>query len=230
MSLNNAAETIITVQGTASDWFDAERATVDVTVQHDGPKREPVFEATTTVGAQVTAALKALETSGAITRWSSDRVSVWSNRPWNNDGKQLAPVYYAALSASARFQDFDALSTFVESFATVTGVTIASIAWDLTEEKRLAVTSDIQTRAVEDATVKATTYARAAGLSTVTAVAIADPGMLGDSSAGGGGPMPMARGAGKMMMAMDTQGGSQLTFTPDRIEVSAAVDARYRAS
>ncbi|WP_395638977.1 SIMPL domain-containing protein [Pseudolysinimonas sp.] len=229
MSLNDAAETIITVQGTASDWFEAERATVSVTVSHDGPKREPVFAATTAVGAQVTAALNALEESGAVTRWSSDRVSVWSNRPWNNEGKQLAPVYYAALSASARFQDFDALSSFVEQFATVTGVTIASIAWDLTEERRLAVTTDIQTRAVQDATVKATTYARAAGLSNVTAVAIADPGMLGDAGSGGGGAMPMARGAGKMMMAMDTQGGSQLTFTPDRIEVSASVDARFLA-
>jgi len=223
-------ETIITVQGTASDWFDAERATVTVTVSHDGPKREPVFQATTSVGAQVTAALTELEASGAVTRWSSDRVSVWSNRPWNNDGRQLAPVYYAALSASARFQDFDALSSFVERFATVTGVTIASIAWELTEEHRLAVTTDMQTRAVQDATVRATTYARAAGLTSVEAVAIADPGMLGDSSSGGGGPMPMARGAGKMMMAMDTQGGSQLTFTPDRIEVSASVDARFRAS
>ena len=231
MSLNNAAETIITVQGTASDWFDAERATVNVTVSHDGPKREPVFEATTTVGAQVTAALKELEAAHAITRWSSDRVSVWSNRPWNNEGKQLAPVYYAALAASARFQDFDALSAFVEQFATVTGVTIASISWDLTEEKRLAVTTEIQTKAVQDAVVKATTYARAGGLTTVTPVAIADPGMLGDASSGGGGPQPMARGgSAKMMMAMDTQGGSQLTFTPDKIEVSAAVDARFLAS
>ncbi|HWH96795.1 MAG TPA: SIMPL domain-containing protein [Pseudolysinimonas sp.] len=219
-------ETLITVQGTASEWFDAERGTVNVTVSHDGAKREPVFEATTSVGAQVTAALAELEGS-AITRWSSDRVSVWSNRPWNNEGKQLAPVYYAALSASARFQDFDALSAFVERFATVTGVTIASITWDLTEERRLAVTSDIQSRAVQDATVKATTYARAAGLSMVTPLAIADPGMLGDGSAGVG---PMARGAGKMMMAMDAQGGSQLTLTPDRIEISASVDARFRAS
>lgn len=225
----NAAETIITVQGTASDWFDAERATVEVTVAHDGAKREPVFEATTMVGAEVTAALKELEVAGAITRWSSDRIRVWSNRPWNNEGKQLAPVYYASLSASARFQDFDALSAFVERFATVTGVTIASIDWDLTEERRLAVTSEIQSKAVQDATVKATTYARAAGLTSVTPVAIADPGMLGDASASGGSPMPAPRGAGKMMMAMDA-GGGQLTFTPDRIEVSASVDARFRAS
>jgi uncharacterized protein YggE len=222
-------ETIITVQGSASEWFDAERATVNVTVSHDGPKREPVFEATTSVGAQVTTALAELE-GHAVTRWSSDRVSVWSNRPWNAEGRQLAPVYYAALSASARFQDFDALSAFVERFATVAGVTIASISWDLTEERRLAATTDIQTRAVQDATVKATTYARAAGLTSVTPLAIADPGMLGDGSSGDG-PGPAARGAGKMLMAMDAQAaGAPLTLTPDRIEVSASVDARFRAS
>ena len=224
------SETIITVQGFATDWYDAERASVDIRIAFDGPKREPVFENTTRVGAEVTAALKALE-GGAITRWSSDRVAVWSNRPWNNDGKQLAPVYYAALTAMARFQDFDALATLVERFATTEGVTIASITWDLTEERRLAVTTDVQTRAVQDATVKATTFARAAGLKTVTAVAIADPGMLGDGSSGGGGQpfAPQARGAGKMMMAMDA-GQPALTFTPDKIEVSVTVDARFAAS
>lgn len=222
-------ETIITVQGTASDWFDAERATVQVEVAHDGPKREPVFEATVAVGAEVTAALAELE-GGPVTRWSSDRVSVSSSRPWNNEGKQLPPVYRASLSASARFQDFDALATFVERFATTAGVTISWISWDLTEERRLAVTSDIQTKAVQDATVKATTFARAAGLTNVRPIAIADPGMLGDGSApspGFGGAAP--RSPMMAMKAMDA-GAPVLSFTPDRIEVSATVDARFRAS
>jgi len=223
------SETTITVRGTASDWFDAERATVTIRVGFEGPKREPVFESTARVGAEVTAAFAELEASGAVTRWSSDRVSVWSNRPWNNEGKRLPPVYHAALTATARFQDFDALAALVERFATTDGVTINSIEWDLTEERRLAVTSDIQTRAVQDATVKATTYARAAGLTTVTALSIADPGMLensGTPEAGFGGPA--RRGAA--MMAMDASGGGELTFTPDRIQVSATVDARFRAS
>ena len=229
MTPTSAAETIITVQGTATDWYDAERATVNIRVGFDGPKREPVFDATKRVGAEVTTALKELEGS-AITRWSSDRISLWSNRPWNNEGKQLAAVYYAALSAEARFQDFDALANLVERFATTEGVTIASITWDLTEERRLAATTDVQTRAVQDATVKATTFARAAGLKKVAAVAIADPGMLGDGSSGGGQPFaPQARGAGKMMMAMDA-GQPALTFTPDKIEVTIVVDARFLAS
>jgi len=223
------SETIITVQGTASDWFEAERATVSVQVVHDGPERAPVFDATTRVGAQVTEALKALD-GGAVTRWSSDRVSVSSSRPWNNEGKQLPPVYRAALSASARFQDFDALAKFVEQFAAVTGVQIQWISWDLTEERRLAVTSDIQSKAVQDATVKATTYARAAGLSSVSAIAIADPGMLGDGGSGPqgfGGPAP--RGAAMMMGKADSA-SPELSFTPDRIQVSASVDVRFLAS
>lgn len=225
------SDTIITVQGTASDWFDAERATLNVQVSHDGPRRDEVFSATTTAGAQVTSALEELDGT-AVTRWSSDRVRVSSHRPWNNEGKQLPPVYTASLSATARFQDFEALAAFVERFATVTGVQIVSISWDLTEERRLAVTTAIQERAVRDAAAKASTYARAAGLSTVQAIAIADPGMLGD---GPGGPsdygMPRARGAAApmAMKAMDA-GAPELAFTPDRIEVSASVDARFRAS
>jgi len=223
------SETIITVQGTASEWFEAERATVNVQVSHDGPKREPVFTATTTVAAEVTAALAELEGT-AVTRWSSDRIRVWSNRPWNNEGKQLAPVYHAALSVTARFQDFDALADFVERFSVVAGVTLAGISWDLTEERRLEVTGDIQARAVQDATVKATTYARAAGLARVTAVAIADPGMLGDGSGSQPGfDAPRGRGSSKMLMAADA-GAPALEFTPDRIEVTAHVDARFLAS
>lgn len=222
-------DTVITVQGSASEWVDAERATLTVQVSHDGPKRDTVFAATTTAAAEVTAALSALEGS-AVTRWSSDRIRVWSHRPWNNEGKQLAPVYTAAVSATARFRDFDALADVVERFATRTGVTITSIDWDLTEERRLEVTADVQARAVQDATVKATTYARAAGLQRVTAIAIADPGMLGDAGTAPGFEAPRGRGAAPMLMKAMDAGAPELTFTPDRLEVSASVDARFRAS
>jgi len=221
------SETIITVHGSASDWFDAERGTVSVEIAHDGPARAPVFDATTTVAAQVTAAFAELE-GGAVTRWSSDRVRVSSRRPWNKDGVQLAPVYQAAVTASARFRDFDALAAFVERFATVTGVQVQGIAWDLTHERLLAVVGDIQARAVEDATLKATTYARAAGLTSVVPLAIADPGMLGDGSSGQ--PefaAPATRGSA-MLKASDSS-GADLALTPDRIEVSARVDARFLA-
>lgn len=219
--------TIITVQGSASEWLDAERGTVSMRVAFDGPKREPVFGAATTAANEVTTALEELAGS-SVTRWSADRVAVWSHRPWA-DGKRLAPVYTASLTARARFQDFDALAAFVERFATTSGVSIDGIEWELSEATRLAAESRVRSAAVSDATAKARAYADAAGLGGIAPVAIADPGMLGDAGAGGGAPMERmafkARGA-----AADMGGGPELSFTPDRIEVAAAVDARFRAS
>lgn len=222
------AETIITVRGSASDWFDAERATLEIQVAHDGPKRAEVFAATTEVGNQVAAALAELD-GQAVTRWSSDRVRVWSNRPWNSDGKRLPPVYYAALGATARFADFDALAGFVETFAVIDGVTISSLTWELTEERHQEVTKDINTRAIRDAVSRATTYAHAAGLGTVTPVALADPGLLGEGRGSmGTDPVPMvARGEARMGIA----GGSPtLSLAPDRIRVEGSVEARFHAS
>ena len=95
-------ETVISVQGSASAWHEAERATVSISVAHDGPKREPVFAAATAAADRVTAALRELHNpdSGPVTRWSSDRVSVWSERPWNADGKQLADMSSVATRKS----------------------------------------------------------------------------------------------------------------------------------
>lgn len=218
--------TIITVQGSASEWLDAERATVTIRVSFDGPQRQPVFATATDAAAHVTAALRELE-GGAVTRWSAERVAVWSQRPWNQDGKQLDPVYTAALSVTARFQDFDALAGFVERFATAEGVNVVGIEWDLTEETRKAAESRVRTAAVGEATAKARAYAEAAGLGALSPLAIADPGMLGDGGAGGISPQPMAFKAMRMAEAADA--GGSLSFTPDRIEVAAAVDARFGA-
>jgi uncharacterized protein YggE len=219
--------TTITVQGTASSWHDAERATVFLTVAHDGPEREPILRATTTVTDEVSTALRGLHgDDGPVTRWSADRISVWSQRPWNEQGRQLPLVYHASAAITARFRDSEALATFVERFAAVEGVTISSIEWDLSEETRLAVTTDVRRRAVEDAIAKATEYARAARLTTVEALAIADAGMLGDGQPGGGG-MPLERMSFKAAAA--DSGGVALAFTPDRIQVAAVVDARFVA-
>ncbi len=83
--------TTITVQGTHIAWFDAERATVQISAAFDGPKRDDVFERATKTAADVTAAITPLHDAdaGPVTWWSSDRVNVWSDRPWNNDGKRL---------------------------------------------------------------------------------------------------------------------------------------------
>src|SRR5689334_6794808 len=110
------AETIITVQGEYSKWYPAERATAGASVHAYGAKRDAVFERAVTASDTVRNLIEALhdKEAGPITWWSSDSVRVWSERPWNNEGKQLAPVYHAAIDFSAKFKDFEALSRWVE--------------------------------------------------------------------------------------------------------------------
>jgi uncharacterized protein YggE len=225
--------TVITVQGSHSEWFAAERGTVQVSIAFDGPDRAPAFEKATRAAAGVTDALAGMldADAGPVTRWSSDQVRVWSERPWNQQGKQLAPVFHAVIGVSARFSDFDALAGWVEKIATSEGVSVSSITWDLTDDKRKTVTDDVRRAAVADALGKARVYASAVGLGEPAAVAIADVGMLSDqgpSPVAGGGFERMAFKAQSAPMAMDAGGG--LSFTPEKIEVSAGVDVRFSAS
>ena len=223
-------DTTITVQGEYSAWYPAERATVSASVHADGPKGDSVFTRAVDASDAVRNLIESLhdKEAGPVTRWSSDSVRVWSERPWNNDGKQLAPVFHAAVDFTARFKDFEALARWVESAAGIDAVTIGSISWELTDATRTSATNEARSRAVADAVAKAAVYAGSIGLGSVTAIALADPGMLGDPSSGGGGPQPVfARGA--MKAQFDGQGGAQLALKPEQIAVASVVDARFTA-
>lgn len=227
------ADTIITVQGEHSAWYPAERATVHAGVQTEGAERDEVFARAVASADALRASIEPLvdAQAGPITWWSADSVRVWSQRPWSNEGAVLPLVYYAALDVTAKFKDFTALSRWVESAATLDGVTVGSIQWELTDATRTSVTAEVQSRAVKDAVQKATVYAQSIGLGRVTAIALADPGMLGDPSSGGGG-FPAPAGAFRAMKAdsMMTGGGPELALKPEEIAVQAVVDARFVAS
>lgn len=225
------ADTIITVQGEFSAWYPAERATVRASIQVDGPKRDSVFTSAVAASDSVRNSIEALfdKQAGPVTWWTSDSVRVWSDRPWNNEGKQLPLVYHAAVDFSAKFLDFDALSRWVEAAAAIEFVSIGSITWDLTDATRTSVTTEVRSRAVKDAVAKATVYAQSIGLGSVTAIALADPGMLGDPSTGGGAPAPMMRAA-MSMQALGGGGGPTLALKPEEIVVASIVDARFVAS
>lgn len=223
-------DTIITVQGEHSASYRAERATVSASVRADGPRRDAVFTRAVEASDTVRNLIESLHDpeAGPITRWSSDSVRVWSERPWNNEGTQLAPVFHAAVDFAATFSDFDALARWVESVVAIDAVTVASLSWELTDATRASATTEARSRAVADAVAKAGVYARSVGLGTVTAIAISDPGMLGDPS-GSGGPQPVfARSA--MKAQFDSVGGAQLALTPEEIAVVSAVDARFIAT
>lgn len=226
-------DTIITVQGEYSAWYPAERATVRVSIQVDGAKRDAVFASAVASSDAVRTSIETLfdKQKGPVTWWTSDSVRVWSDRPWNNEGKQLPLVFHSALDFSAKFLDFDALSRWVEAVAAIEFVSVGSISWDLTDATRTSVTTEVRSRAVKDAVAKASVYAQSIGLGSVTAIALADPGMLGDPSASGGAPMPMVRSAMKMQ-AFDSGvgGGPTLALKPEEIAVASVVDARFIAS
>jgi uncharacterized protein YggE len=220
------SDTVITVRGRAREEHPAERAVVRVGVSHDGPHREAVVTAATTTADRVRAGLEPLQAAGAVSAWSSDRVAIWSDRPWNADGKQLPLVYHASVAFLATFVEFDELARWVEEVGLLDGVDVGSIAWELTDETREAVLERVRTRAVEDAQARALVYARAAGLQSVRAAAIADPGLL--SAPEPGTPMPGAAPMARAFAAKDSSGPS-LALTPADLEVTAEVEGRFTA-
>lgn len=225
------AETIITVQGEYSKWYPAERATVVASVHAFGAKRDAVFGRAVAASDAIRALIESDfdKDAGPITWWSSDSVRVWSERPWNNEGKQLAPVYHAAIDFSVKFKDFEVLARWVEAVATIADASVGSISWDLTDATKTSATTEVRSRAVKDAIAKATVFAQSIGLGTVTATALSDPGMLGDPGAAPS-PAPMFAARGMMKASYDAQGAPQLALKPEEIAVSSVVDARFVAS
>jgi hypothetical protein len=218
-------ETVITVRGEYSARFPAERATVSVFVGFDGARRSPVFAKATTVSARIRDGIIELHdpAKGPVTWWIADSVAVWTSRPFGDDGKPLPPIFHAGVELRLRFNDFAALARWIEETAVVEGVTLAGIEWDLTDPRRTAVTAEVRSRAVKDAVAKATVFAQSIGLGTVRAIALADPGMLGDQVAA-------SLSVIDQLSANVGSSGAELTLRPEDIEVTATVDARFVAS
>ena len=220
-------ETIITVRGRFSSFYPPERATVKVSVGFEGSEREPVFSETVAVSSRVRSLIsgRLSPTDGPITWWSSDSIQVWSSKPWNQHGAQLPPVFHSRVGFSVKFSDFAVMAEWIEQVAVIEGLTIGAISWALTEARKTAVIAEVRSRAVEDAVAKASMYAQSIGLGSVHAVALADPGMLGDRvGASDDGASP------QMSPMMVTGVAPELSLTPEDIKVDATVDARFVAN
>ena len=220
-------ETIITVRGRFSSFYPPERATVKVSVGFEGSEREPVFSETVAVSSRVRSLIsgRLSPTDGPITWWSSDSIQVWSSKPWNQDGAQLPPVFHSRVGFSVKFSDFAVMAEWIEQVAVIEGLTIGAISWALTEARKTAVIAEVRSRAVEDTVAKASMYAQSIGLGSVHAVALADPGMLGDRvGASDDGASP------QMSPMMVTGVAPELSLTPEDIKVDATVDARFVAN
>jgi uncharacterized protein YggE len=222
------SEVTITVRGEHEVRVAPEQGIVHASVRTEGPERGAVVERMAALAAPLRDDLETRKAAGTVSEWSSQRASVWSNRPWNNEGKLLALVHYASLEITATFTDFATLSWWVGDIAERDGVQIDNVSWSLTRPTGKRVESEVAAQAVTVAVERATAYATAIGLSTLTPVEIADLGLLSQ-------PTAPASPAPKMMraMAMSAMDASATTptmeFQPEDIVVTAAVEARFTA-
>lgn len=218
------SEVIITVRGENEARVAPERAVAHVSVTADGPERGAVVERIAALATPVREDLAARKAAGVLTDWSGQRVSVWSDRPWNNEGRQLDLVHHASVELTATFTDFMVLSDWLNGLAERDGLQVGAVEWLLSPETRSRVERDVATAAVAVAVDRATAYAGALGLTTVTPMEIADLGLLTGGQEGAPSPRMFAKAA------MDSAGAPAVDFQPDDIVVSAAVEARFRAA
>ena len=221
------SDVIITVRGEHEARVAPERGVVHASVRAEGPERGAVVERIAALALPLREDLEARKAAGGIAEWSSQRVSVWANRPWNNEGKQLALVHYASVELTATFTDFAALSWWVSDIAEREGLQIDTVTWSLSPATARATEASTARQAVEVAVERATAYASAIGLGTVAPLEIADLGLLQRNEAA---PSPAPKMMRAMAMgAMDAGGAPAVEFQPEDITVTAAVEARFAA-
>ncbi|HWV50112.1 MAG TPA: SIMPL domain-containing protein [Microbacterium sp.] len=219
------SDVTITVRGESEARIAPERATIRVSVRSDGPDRTAVVDHVLRLAEPVRSGLVERADPGTVADWTSKRLSVRAERPWSNDGKRLAPVYYASVDFTATFTEASELSVWVSDVSPWEGVEVGGVDWHLTPATRAQTEREVAASAVGVAVARAEAYAAALGRSTVVPLEIADVGLISS------GPQPQmaafkARGAA--FAAMDS--APAMEYEPDEIVVSATVEARFTAS
>ncbi|WP_029144444.1 SIMPL domain-containing protein [Microbacterium luticocti] len=209
-------EVTITVRGEHEVRRAPEEAVAHITVGCEGPDRGAVVERIAALAAPVRDDLAARQDAGGLTDWSSQRVSVWTDRPWNAEGKLLAPVHHASVEFTATFTDVAALSWWLGEVAARDGVQVGEIDWRLTRETRSTLEREAATHAVHVAVERATAYAQALGMSHITPVELSDASLHAPA-------IPLMR------MAAAPADDPGLALQPDDIVVAATVEARFTA-
>ena len=213
----------ITVRGSAEQRFAAERATVMLATSIESTDKQQVYDDAVSVLEPLVMQLRELADRGSVSTWSSDQVRVYSHRPWDSDGNRGELQHVARLQVTAEFTDFERLSGFVDYWAGKAGIEVGGITWDVTARNRRSYEADVRKAAVDNAIAKAQAYSDAVRRGRVSALQIADPGML--NGEGEQSPIPL--------MMTSSVGGedrkSALDLTPDDIVIHVEVDAHFAA-
>ncbi|GAA1818162.1 SIMPL domain-containing protein [Agromyces neolithicus] len=219
--------TVIAVRGTAEERIDPELGAVSLSIGVSEPERDVALARTSEAHDHLVAAIRDLETSGALDTWSAGQLRVWSHRPWNNEGKQLPLVHQTSADVEVVFSDLEKLGEWVSRVTIGNAVTMGGIDWRLTEATRRRVQELAQRAAVADAVAKARVYAAALGLAAPTPVELADTGLLTAQ------PVPPS-GGGRMFAMRATadmagDAGAATEFAPAKLVIEASVEARFAA-
>ncbi|MDT0156968.1 SIMPL domain-containing protein [Microbacterium sp. ARD32] len=218
------SEVIISVRGEHQLRVAPEHATVHLSISFDGPDRATAVEQTLEAAGAVRDGIESRTQSGSVSAWTSQRLNVHADRPWNSDGRRLAPVYRAAVDLTVTFSDFSEMSIWATEVTVQDGVSIGFVDWRLTAQTEAEVEREVATRAVAVAVARARAYAEALGLSEVAPVEIADRGLISEN-------MPALPKVAMMRSpAMDAGSTPAMEFQGEDITVSAAVEGRFRAS
>ncbi|MEE6389652.1 SIMPL domain-containing protein [Microbacterium paraoxydans] len=218
------SDVTVTVRGEHEARLAPERATVHVTVRAEGPERATVVDHVMRLAEPVRSSIVGRVDAGTALDWSSTRLSVRAERPWNAEGKRLAPVYYASIDVTATFTEASELSLWISDVSAWDGVEIGGVDWHLTPETRVRVEREVAAQAVGVAVTRAEAYATALGLAEVTPLEIADMGLLSAPPSSG---TPLGKARAAVAFAADT--APAMEYEPQDIVLTATVEARFLA-
>lgn len=218
------SEVTVTVRGEHEARVAPERATIRVSVRAEGPERTSVVEQVMRLAEPVRGSITERADAGSVVDWTSKRLSVRAERPWNNEGKRLAPVYYASIDITATFVEASELSIWVSDISPWDGVEVGWVNWHLTPETSARIEREVAAQAVGVAVTRAETYAHALGLEGVTPLEIADVGLISSGQPAPPAPMMKVRGA-----AFAADSAPAMEYEPEDIVISATVEARFLA-
>lgn len=218
------SDVIITVRGEHELRIAPERATVHLTLAFDGADRAQVVDRTLTAAGPVRERIEAQKVAGSVVEWSSERMGVFSDRPWNSEGRQLSPVHRASVDFTATFSDISAMSEWVAEVSGEEGISVGYIDWHLTPQTEAEVEREVAAQAVGVAVARARAYAEALGLHNVTPLEIADRGLIS------AGAPPQAKAAMRAGAAFDLESAGGLELQGEEITVSATVEGRFAAN
>ncbi len=206
----------ISVAGSASTAVPAERGVVHVEVHAEGDDRDHVIDRATGLHGRLVAEARQHVSAGAATTWSAAQVTASTETRYHGDAE--TPVQVATAALTVRFKDFHALGAWVAKIGQDADARVHGIDWALTDSKRAEVLRDVRREAVEDAALRAATYASAAGAGRPKLTGLAEPGIRHEA------PTVSLRAA-----ARSADGPAAFTLRPADIVVECTVLADFES-